>query len=312
MQTLSLFPEPESPLPAGIARLAAAAEPLETRNVVAYAELEARSILSRCTSARVPFDWTLNPYRGCEFGCHYCYARYTHEFMELRGSHDFERKIFIKRRAAALLRRDLRKVGAHQSIAIGTATDPYQPAERDFRVTQSLLEVFAEQRDRNLGLITKSALITRDLDVLKRVAARNRLRIRLTITTLDASLARALEPRAPRPDLRLAALAKLAAAGLEVGVMCAPVLPAITDSRPALEALAYAARAAGARFFSANPLFLQPAAQARFFPFLETQFPDLVSRYRRAYARSPYLRGEYPRLLQARVARIRAAAGFPA
>ncbi|HEV2445470.1 MAG TPA: hypothetical protein VGS58_06090, partial [Candidatus Sulfopaludibacter sp.] len=164
--TLTLFPEPESPPPRrliGVARQAAQAALLETRNTVRYAGLEASSILNRCDSPRVPFAWTLNPYRGCEFGCQYCYARYTHEFMELRGSADFERQIFVKQRAAALLRRDLHRVGAEEWIGLGTATDPYQPAERRYRVTQSLLEVFAEGAGRKLSLITKSTLIARDL-----------------------------------------------------------------------------------------------------------------------------------------------------
>ncbi len=306
---LPLFPD-LAPVPSGIAQMAAAAAPIDDRRAIAFASLDARSVLNRCDSARLPFEWTLNPYRGCEFGCHYCYARYTHAFMELRGSHDFERRIFVKRRAAELLRRGLARVQPGERVALGTATDPYQPAERHYRVTRSLLEVFAACAGRDLGIVTKSTLIRRDLDLLQRIAARNRLSIRFTVTTLDPDLARALEPRAPRPDLRLRAAAALAAAGLDVGVMCAPVLPAITDSRAALTAVAAAARAAGARRFAALPLFLQPAAQARFFPFLAARFPDLLARYHRAYARGAYLPATYQRLLRARVTAIRAECGF--
>ncbi|MGH9482886.1 MAG: radical SAM protein [Terriglobales bacterium] len=311
--TLSLFSECEAPEPkrlTGVARQAAQATTLDTRNTVRYAGLAARSILNRCDSARVPFAWTLNPYRGCEFGCQYCYARYTHEFMELRGSTDFERQIFVKQRAAALLKRDLHRVGAEEWIALGTATDPYQPAERHYRVTQSLLEVFAEGEGRKLSITTKSALVTRDLTLLQRIAGRNQLHIGITVTSMEAALARALEPRAPLPDVRMGAVAKLAECGLEVGVMCAPVLPGITDSRAALQAVAEAASRAGARFFHAQALFLQPAAQARYFPFLAEHYPALLERYGRAYARSAYLPASYTGRLRARVAQIRRACGL--
>src|SRR5438309_5894829 len=127
----------------GIARLAAEGESLRQGHDVEYFTLPARSLLNRCTVARMPFTWTINPYRGCEFACKYCYARYTHEFMELRDGVDFERKIYVKQHAAWMLRRDLKKVKAGEEIAIGTATDPYQPAERRYLVTQAILEEFA-------------------------------------------------------------------------------------------------------------------------------------------------------------------------
>lgn len=300
------------PILHGIARLAAEAAPLEQRNVVRYARLRARSILNRCTSARMPFVWTINPYRGCEFGCQYCYARYTHEFMELRGGYDFERQIFVKADAAARLAGELGRVRPGEAIALGTATDPYQPAERHYGITRALLEVFAAfpRSGLELGIITKSALITRDLELLQAIAARHRLQVRLTVTTLDAELARKLEPRAPRPDLRLKAVEQLAAAGLWVGVMCAPVLPAITDSHANLEAVARAARSAGARAFHAGALYLRPAARARYLPFVREHFPHLSARYERAYGANTYITPEYQHRLAARVNQIRAACGF--
>lgn len=293
--TLPLFPQPA---------------PLAQRHGADFTELPTRSILNRCDSTRVPFAWTINPYRGCEFGCQYCYARYTHEFMELRQPQDFERHIFVKLNAAALLRRELKHIRPEDEIALGTATDPYQPAERRFALTRSLLEVFTEFRGLRLGLITKSDLIVRDLDLLRSIAAHHHLRIRITITTTDVALARALEPRAPRPDLRLAAAALLAAAGLDVAIMCAPVLPAITDSRASLTAVARGARAAGVRRLAAAPLFLQPCAQAQYFPFLARAFPHLLDRYQRAFARSAYLPASYRHLLQARIRSIRAETGL--
>src|SRR5712691_2103981 len=192
----------------GIAKLAAESQPLESKRQVEYFELPARSLLNR-TKPGMPFEWAINPYRGCEFGCRYCYARYTHEFMDLDPS-EFEDKIYAKAHTAELLRRDLRKVDPTQSIAIGTATDPYQPAERRFGVTRALLEEFAQHRGLELGIVTKSNMILRDLELLQRVAENNKLNIHMTVTTVKTELARILEPRAPRPDLRLAAVQKLA------------------------------------------------------------------------------------------------------
>ena len=156
----------------------------------------------------MPFTWTINPYRGCEFACKYCYARYTHEFMEMRDGLDFERKIYVKQHAAELLSQELRHVKYGEDIAIGTATDPYQPAERKFEVTRGILEEFARHTDLDIGIVTKSDLILRDIDLLKDVS-RNRLFINITVTTLNTDLARILEPRAPRPDLRLDAVNRL-------------------------------------------------------------------------------------------------------
>ncbi len=167
----------------GIARLAAYSPVLEAKRSVQYFEIPARSILNR-TKPNMPFQWTINPYRGCEFGCKYCYARYTHEYMEMRPE-EFEDKIYAKSSAAHLLRQELRRVDRKDHIAIGTATDPYQPAERRFGRTRGILEVFARERGRYLGITTKSALVLRDLDLLQEIARANVLGVNLTITTLD-------------------------------------------------------------------------------------------------------------------------------
>src|SRR5438046_3373095 len=143
----------------GIAKLAAEGEAVDEGHNVEYITLENRSVLARCNSPRVPFTWTVNPYRGCEFACKYCYARYTHEFMELRDGLDFERKIFVKQQAAWLLRRDLKRVKRGESIAIGTATDPYQPAEKRAEITRSVLEELALHRGLDIGIVTKSNLV---------------------------------------------------------------------------------------------------------------------------------------------------------
>src|SRR5919109_4677832 len=229
MASLPLLPDSDKPKLIGIARLAAAGESLREGHDVEYKTLRSRTLLNRCTSPRMPFTWTINPYRGCEFACKYCYARYTHEFMDMRDGLDFERKIYVKQHAADLLRQELRQVRPGEEIAIGTATDPYQPAERRYEVTRAILEELARHEGLEIGIVSKSTLILRDVDVLKPLAENNRLFINITITTLNADLARILEPRAPRPDLRLDTVRKLNQAGLAAGVMCAPVVPRITD-----------------------------------------------------------------------------------
>jgi DNA repair photolyase len=285
----------------GIARLAAQSEVLASKMRVEYLELQTRAFIGRCSGKRMPFVWTVNPYRGCEFGCKYCYARYAHEFMELRDPEQFETRIFIKKFNRLVFRAELRKVKPTEALWIGTATDPYQPAERRYRITRQMLETLAGERGFRIGLTTKSDLIARDLDVLIKVAERNVLRINLTITTVDEDLARALEPLAPRPSLRLSALAKLAGAGIRVAVLAHPVLPLINDSEASLDAVCGAAARAGACAFSAAPLFLKSCAQKVFFPFLEERFPHLVRRYKERYEESAYLKGHYPEMLSQRV-----------
>src|SRR5881227_1986070 len=161
MSSCSLFPQiqPGERL-VGIARLAAQGEAVDEGHNVEYITLENRSVLTRCLSPRMPFVWMINPYRGCEFACKYCYARYTHEFMELRDSFDFEKKIFAKQQAAWLLRRDLKRVKPGEEIAIGTATDPYQPAERRFGITRAIMEELAQHSGLDISVVTKSTLVT--------------------------------------------------------------------------------------------------------------------------------------------------------
>ncbi len=306
MASLPLFPVQAKPDLVGIARLAAHAEPLGEGHHVEYFTLPARSLLNRCVSSRnLPFRWTINPYRGCEFGCRYCYARYTHEFMELRDGVEFEQKIYVKQQAAALLRQDLRRVKKGESIALGTATDPYQPAERRYQITRGLLEEFARHRGFELGIVTKSNLILRDLDLLREVSRGNKVPIHVTITTLDADLARILEPRAPRPDLRIDAVRQLSAAGLTVGVSCSPVLPSITDSPANLEAVVRAAAAAGAHHIFAGPLFLKPCSAAVFLPFIHQHFPHLVEQYRKRYQDRAFLPVSYGKRIAQLVAAFR-------
>lgn len=280
--------------PKGIQRMAAEATLLLEKRQADYLRIEARSILNRCSSEQMPFAWTINPYRGCEFGCRYCYARYTHEFMGLTRWEDFEEKIYLKQGAARTLERELSSARVRgQSIALGTATDPYQPAERRFRVTRSLLAVLAQTQGVRLSITTKSDLITRDIDLLRRIALRNSVHANMTVTTLDRRLARLLEFRAPTPDLRLTAVRRLRDAGLDAGVTLSPILPEITDGPENLEAVVAAAQAHGATHLFWNVLFLKPSAQAAFLPFLERHVPHLAARYAVRFSRSAFLSRPY-------------------
>lgn len=294
--SLSLFPilEPEVPALKGIARLAADAPVVDEGHLIDFRPLPVRSILNHVSSRRgFGFDRSINPYRGCEFGCRYCYARYTHEFMELRDPYLFERQVYMKENAAWLLQQELRNLGPEEGIAIGTATDPYQPIERDAKITRSLLEVLAGRSGLRIGLVTKSTLVTRDIDLFQRIAARNSLTLNLTITTLDTRLARILEPRAPRPDLRLKALAELRRARLRAGVLCCPLMPGLTDTYVALDSVAAAAKQAGSSFFYANPLFLKPCSKGVFEEFIAKNFPHLLPAYQERYREHAFVSTAY-------------------
>ena len=300
----------------GIAKLAAESEVLEAKRSVQYFEIGCRSVLNR-TRSGLPFEWTINPYRGCEFACRYCYARYTHEFMELRDSADFEDRIYAKSGTGEILREELRRAYLRGKpptggIAIGTATDPYQPAERRFKRTRAILEAFAEHSGLSLHITTKSDLVNRDIPLLTQIARRNHFSVNITITTLDASLARLLEPRAPRPDLRLKAVSALAGAGIAVGVFPNPIMPLITDQERRLDRLAKAARDHGATYFGGGVLFLQPCSRRVFLPFVAEHFPHLLRRYQERYETSAYLQGPYRDMIRDRVAAIRDRYGLDA
>jgi DNA repair photolyase len=308
----ALLPPGSRPERVGIARLAFSSPLADAKRGTEYFLLPVRSILNHCDSSRVPFSWTVNPYRGCEFGCQYCYARYTHEYMELDGA-DFERKIYVKQDAGALAGRDLsmEKIrGEH--IAIGTATDPYQPAEREFGTTRAILGQMAARTGLSVSITTKSNQVVRDLDLLRRIAAHSFISVNLSITTLRPRLARMLEPRAPRPDLRMDAVRELRHAGISAGVFAMPVLPDITDREEDLDALARAARDAGAQWFAASVLFLMPSAQKQFLPFLDAKFPRLARRYREWFSHAVYAPEAYRREISARVAALRKKYGLGA
>ncbi len=294
----------------GIAKMAAQGPVLAAKSAVDYRELETRRWIGRCSGDRMPFEWTLNPYRGCEFACRYCYARYTHEFLELSPGEDFETQIFAKKWSKSAFASELRRIPAGEAIGLGTATDPYQPAERRFGLTRRILEVMAGDYGRRIFLTTKSDLVARDTDLLVELNRRNSVIVHMTVTTMDRDRARILEPKAPRPDLRLAAVEKLAHAGVPVGVTASPVMPGINDSSRSLDEVARAAAEAGARHFGAGVLFLKPCTYPVFQEMLRAEFPELVSQYEEAYRSRAFLSGEYPEMIRRRVDQLRARYGL--
>ena len=219
---------------------------LKERRGVEYMDLDVRQVLNRHAGSRLPFQWTINPYRGCELACTYCYARYTHGFLNLNDWRDFERRIFVKRDAARSLERKLRRTDlTGHSIAIGTATDPYQPAEQRFGVTRSLLEVFRRVEGLEISITTKSPLVLRDVDLLAELDCKHVVTVQVSATTMDEALARRIEPGAPSPAARLKTLRRLADAGLNVSLHAMPIMPGINEDEASLRALLEAAAEAG-------------------------------------------------------------------
>jgi DNA repair photolyase len=232
----------------------------------------ARSVISRNDSPDVPFDQSINPYRGCEHGCIYCYARPTHAYLDLSPGLDFETRLFFKQDAATRLRAELARPGYVCSpIALGANTDPYQPVEKRLRVTRSILEVLLELRH-PCTIVTKGALVLRDLDLLAALATQRLTHVYVSITTLDAELKRTLEPRAAAPEARLKAVRELHAAGVPVGVLVAPVIPAVNDAE--MERIVELAAAAGADSAAYIPLRLPHEVAQLFRDWLQAHFPE--------------------------------------
>jgi DNA repair photolyase len=235
-----------------------------------------RAIITRNQSPDIPFDRSINPYRGCEHGCFYCFARPTHAYMGLSPGLDFESRLFAKEGAAALLERELAaEKYAPATIALGTNTDPYQPIERQYRITRSVLETLRRYRH-PFTIVTKSNLVLRDLDILGDMAREGLVKVFLSVTTLDRELARKMEPRAPTPAKRLEAIEALNAAGVPSGVMFAPVIPAINDSE--LETILTRAYAAGAREGGYVVLRLPHELRDMFREWLQVHYPDRLKR----------------------------------
>jgi len=291
---------------------------LGTQKDIRYIGSFARGVLNGPETTGMEF-WSINPYVGCAFGCAYCYARYTHRHVTERTVHElagdtetaeallelpewlaFERRIFVKRNAAAVLREQLASRGPRigrllggETLLIGTATDPYQPAERRYRVTREVLEVLAMHRGLRVVITTKSPLVVRDVDVLARLGSRSRLTVHVSLITTDRELARRIEPRAPTPEARLRAMRRLSESGIDVGVNVMPILPGISDGPETLRTLLRQVADAGVSHVHACALRLQPAARQRYLPFIVAEFPALATRYQTAYAEDDHMSERY-------------------
>ena len=294
---------------------------------IRYFATRARGVLNDPGTTGFDGFWSINPYVGCAFGCAYCYARYAHRYALERAlaadpqhaelgriARDmppwlaFERAIVVKRNAPDVLARTLRNgpdrfgdLARGHRIVIGTATDPYQPAERRFRITRGILDVLAQHLDLRVVIITKSPLVTRDVDLLARIARHSSVQVHVSLITVDRELARRLEPRAPTPEARLRAVARLHEAGVRVRVNAMPVLPGITDAPHQLDALVRRVAAAGADAIVAGSLALRSTARRRYLPFVEREFPELAPRYRATYAHDHVPPQRYRDGLKARV-----------
>jgi DNA repair photolyase len=336
---IDLLPRvPASPLPV-----------LDQRNRgTKFIGLPVNSVLNTPASTGMGF-WSINPYVGCEFGCTYCYARDTHRWTLERAERRkggtavetdaktseggigekftavpsyrrtalppeeaFEKEILVKTDVAEVLSRTLHpaKLAGH-SLVIGTATDPYQPAERQFRLTRRILEVLCSYHGLSIGIITKSSLVTRDLDVLQALSTHNEVTVNISLATADARLARLLELRSPVPAARLRALRRLIDGGIHAGLLVAPIIPGVTDDWAGLARLMEAAKEAGARYVVGSALRLGPAARHRFLPFLTREFPALAERYRRHYAGKDHVSQSYQDALNRRLRLLKQTYGFP-
>jgi DNA repair photolyase len=272
-----------------------------------YREMPCKSALNRVSG--MPFRWSLNPYRGCVHGCHYCYARATHPYLGLNAGQDFATKIMVKTNMPEVLLQELRKPAwTRERVAIGTATDAYQPCEGRYQITRRCLEALRDA-DTPVSIVTKSTLILRDLDVLTNLAHGPGATVYFTITTLDTDLWRLIEPGSPPPNKRLRVLRQLSEAGIPAGIFLAPILPGITDSAGSINAVAAAAKAHGAASFGSAVLRLAPQVKEHYLAFVATTFPELMPRYERAYA-GTNISADYQTALERRVARARERLGF--
>jgi DNA repair photolyase len=292
-----------------------------------------RTVLNPPSSTGMDF-WTLNPYVGCEFGCSYCYARDTHRWAVERAGEAgeageapeaaatpassrplppaFERQILVKQDVARVLLRTLdpARVG-DAAILIGSATDPYQPAERQFGLTRQVLEALLRYQGLRIGLITKSTLVARDADLLRQLSEHHSVSVYLSLATTDPILLRRLEPRTPLPHARLRTLATLARAGVRAGVMIAPILPGLTDGWTSLARVMEAAKEAGAVAVAGEALRLGPAARTHLLPHFRREFPELAARYERHYGTGARASRAYTRALGRRIRLLQEIHGFP-
>ena len=255
-------------------------------------EITCKSLLNRIDVPGFPFRWTLNPYRGCRHACRYCYARPTHEFWGMNAGNDFDQRVFAKVNAPQVLREELRKPRwLGEPVAIGTASDPYEPAEAQYRLTRQIIEVMTEFRN-PVSITTKGVLVRRDVDVLRELYFAADAQVIFSVGSVDEKVWKQIEPGTPSPGARLEAMQYLVECGVPAGVMMAPLLPGISDTAEAINETVEAAAQHHAQFLSANLLFLKPGSREWFMPMLRESYPHLTPGYQRLY-RNTYAGKDY-------------------
>jgi DNA repair photolyase len=279
----------------------------------AYLEDTCKTALNRVPDeSRLPFRWTVNPYRGCAHACHYCFARAYHAYLDLGVGEDFSSKIVVKTNIASVLRRELaspRWTG--EPVAMGTATDPYQQCEGRYRLTRGVVEVLADFAN-PLSLLTKSTLVLRDLDAFRRLNAAGDVTVSMSVGTLDERVRRVVEPGTPPGRKRLEVLARFAAAGIRTGVLVAPILPGLTDDEQHLGEVLGACAAAGAEAVTPIVLHVRPAIREHFLPWLQASYPWLYPRYVELYGKRAYAPRSYQEAVLQRFDRLRVRHGLAA
>jgi DNA repair photolyase len=272
-----------------------APEALDTR----FHEVRTKSALNRVpSSSRVPFEWTINPYRGCSQGCAYCFARPTHEYLDMNAGRDFEREIIVKVNVPEVLRAELaRPSWKADHVALGTNTDPYQWVEGRYKLMRGIWEAMRDFAN-PCSILTKSPLVLRDADLLEQIAERTQVNACLSVPTIDEKAWRATEPHTPNPLARLEAVAELNRRGIPTGVLIAPLMPGINDSREHVERIVALATEAGAVHIGGQTLFLRGSVREVFFEWLREHRPDLLARYERLYARGAYLPADERRTIE--------------
>jgi DNA repair photolyase len=276
---------------------------------IEFIEAEAKTIINRVPGNFLPFNWTINPYRGCSHACSYCFARVTHTYMEMNAGRDFDSKIVVKVNAPEKLRRELaakRWKGEH--VALGTGTDPYQRAEGRYKLMPGIIRAFTDYRN-PFSILTKGTLILRDIDLLKAAAEVTEVSTALSVGTLDSDVWRRSEPGTPHPHKRIEAVAKLNAAGIPCGVMLAPILPHITDDPRMLMEVVKAAIDAGATHVTPILLHLRPVVREEYMAWLQEEYPNLVTTYEELYSSGAYASKDARKAMGGRVKGLVAAAG---
>ncbi|MCA4134674.1 Rv2578c family radical SAM protein [Arthrobacter sp. M4] len=278
---------------------------------ITFHEVTAKSVLNKVPpGSRMPFEWTINPYRGCSHACVYCFARKSHTYLDFDSGLDFDSQVVVKVNAAEVLRRELSRPGwGHHHVALGTNTDPYQRAEGRYQLMPGIIRTLADSGT-PLSILTKGTLLSRDIPLLKAAASQVPVGVGISLAMLDEELSATIEPGTPTPRARLALIRRLRNAGLECNVMAMPILPWLTDGEESLHSLFQALSEAGATGVTAGALYLRPGTREWFMQWLGKHHPELVGRYRSLYGQGSYASKEYQKWLASRVVAVKARYGF--